>query len=110
MTETFQEFRVSNDATEAPAELQRRIGVEGYLFFRARQDPGKLRALREDILRVCRQEGWLKDGTELADGIADSSRRCTEGDLEYARVYHEIYKLESFHRAGHWPEVLAVME
>lgn len=110
MAEAFQEFRVSNDAFDDPEELRRRIDVEGYLFFRALQDPQKLRALRREILAVCRAGGWLKDGTELEEGTADVSRRCTEGDLEYAQVYHEIYKLESFHRAGHWPEVLGAME
>jgi ectoine hydroxylase-related dioxygenase (phytanoyl-CoA dioxygenase family) len=110
MAVTFQEFRVSNDALADPEELRRRVEAEGYLFFRALQDADKLRALRQEILAVCREGGWLKAGTELQDGIADPAHRCTEGDLEYAKVYHEIYKLEAFHRAGHWPEVLATMQ
>jgi Phytanoyl-CoA dioxygenase (PhyH) len=109
MTEAFQEFRVSNDAIDDPDELQRRID-EGYLFFRSLQDPDKLRELRRDILGVCREGGWLREGTDLTAGIAETSCRCTEGDLEYAQVYHEVYKLESFHRAGHWPEVLTLMQ
>lgn len=109
MTVGFQEFRVSNDAIDDPEELQRRIDAEGYLFFRSLQDPDKLWALRRDILGVCRAGGWLRDGTDLTAGIAESSRRCTEGDIDYAEVYHEVYKLESFHRAGHWPETLAMM-
>jgi hypothetical protein len=109
MSAGFQEFRVSNDAMDDPEELRRRIDAEGYLFFRSLQDADKLRALRRDILGVCREGGWLREGTELMDGIADTSNRCTEGDIEYAQVYHEMYKLESFHRAGHWPEVLAMM-
>lgn len=110
MTAEFQEFRVSNDAFQDPEELRRRMDAEGYLFFRSLQDADKLQTLRRDILAVCREGGWLKAGTDPAAGIAEPSRRCTEGDLEYARVYHEIYKLQSFHRAGHWPEVLATME
>jgi ectoine hydroxylase-related dioxygenase (phytanoyl-CoA dioxygenase family) len=110
MTAGFQEFRVSNDAFDEPAELRRRMDAEGYLFFRALQDPAKLAALRRDILRVLREGGWVKHGTDLAAGIAETAARCTEGDVEYTAVYHEMYKLESFHRAGHWPEVLAMME
>ena len=110
MTVGFQEFRVSNDAIDDPEELRRRIDAEGYLFFRALQDPDKLWALRRDILAVCREGGWLREGTDLTAGIAETAHRCTEGDLEYAKVYHEVYKLESFHRAGHWPEVLAMMQ
>lgn len=110
MTVAFQEFRVSNDAIADPEELQRRIDAEGYLFFRALQDPDQLGALRRDILAVCREGGWLREGSELTAGIAEPSHRCTEGDFEYAQVYHEVYKLESFHRAGHWPAVLAMMQ
>ena len=110
MTVGFQEFRVSNDAIDDPEELRRRIDTEGYLFFRSLQDPDKLWALRRDILGVCREGGWLREGTDLTAGIAETAHRCTEGDLEYAQVYHEVYKLESFHRAGHWPEVLAMMQ
>src|SRR5947209_12017644 len=110
MSEAFQEFRVSNNVIDDPEELRRRIDAEGYLFFRSLQNPDKLRALRQEILGVCREGGWLKDGTELQDGIADTSHRCTEGDLEYANVYHKHYKLQTFHRAGHWPEVLAAMQ
>ena len=40
-------------------------------------------------------------GTDPVDGIADVAARCTEGDVEYTEVYHEVYKLESFHRAAH---------
>ena len=87
MTEAFQEFRVSNDASDDPEELRRRIDAEGYLFFRSLQGPDKLRALRRDILGVCREGGWLREGTELTAGIAETAHRCTEGDLEYAQVY-----------------------
>ena len=110
MTVGFQEFRVSNDAMDHPEELRRRIDAEGYLFFRSLQDTDKLWALRQDILRVCRDGGWLQEGTDLTAGIAETSRRCTEGDMEYAEVYHQVYHLEAFHRAGHWPEVLAMMQ
>jgi len=110
MSGGFQEFRVSNDAIQDAEELRRRIDAEGYLFFRGLQDADKLRALRQEMLAVCREGGWLREGTDLTAGIAETSCRCTEGDLEYARVYHEVYKLESFHRAGHWPEVLTLMQ
>ena len=110
MTGAMSEFRVSNDALDDPAELRRRLDDEGYIFIRKLQDPDKLLSLRRDMLGVLRDAGWLVDGTELMDGIADTSRKCTEGDPEYTNVYHTMYKLESFHRSGHWPEVVAMME
>ena len=110
MTETLNEFRVSNDAMEDPEELRRRMDEEGYVFFRKLQDPAQLRALRLEILQVCRDGGWLENGTDVADGVVNLSSRCTEGDAAYTDVYHEVYKLQSFHRSGHWPVVLDMME
>jgi len=106
----LKEFKVSNDAIDDAKELRRRIDEDGYLFFRKLQDADKLWELRLEMLAVMREGGWIQEGGDLADGIADISKRCTEGDLGYTEVYHQVYKLESFHRAGHWPEVLGMME
>lgn len=106
----LKELRVSNDAMNNPEELRLRIAEEGYLFFKKLQDPGKLWALREEMLTTIQAGGWLVAGTEPMDGIADISTQCTEGDSAYAAVYHEVYKLEAFHRSGHWPEVIGMVE
>jgi hypothetical protein len=110
MTTQLKEFRVSNDAINNPEELRQRIDDEGYLFFRKLQDPGKLLDLRRQMLTVIQAGGWLVPGTDPMDGIADVARQCTEGDIGYTDVYHEVYKLEAFHRSGHWQEVLDMME
>lgn len=105
----FQPLHESNDALKDPEELHRRIAEEGYLFFRDLQDADHLRSLRRDILGVLMKGGWLVPGTAVEDGIADIDARCTEGDPEYTGVYHQVQRLESFHRSGHWPEVLDIM-
>ena len=109
METQLQELRVSNDAMNDSGELRRRILDEGYLFFKKLQSPDKLANLRREMLTVIQQGGWLVAGTDPMDGIADISRQCTEGDVEYTDVYHEVYKLESFHRSAHEPEVLDMM-
>ena len=106
----LQEFRISDAILGDAAEMQRRLDEEGYLFFRHLQDPDELAALRLEILEVCRREGgWILPDTNLADGIADISQRCTEGNGAYTPVYHEVYRLESFHRAGHASVVMDLM-
>ena len=110
MIEQLNEFQISNDALNDEIELRRRINEEGYLFFRKLQNPDRLLKLRQDMLNVINNGGWLDSGSNLIDGIADISQQCTEGDIEYPSVYHEVYKLESFHRAAHWQEVLNIME
>lgn len=106
MSRTTAELRPANDALADAEELRRRLNTDGYLFFRRLQDPDKLLALRRDITGVLMQGGWLQPGTDPMAGIARPGAQCTEGDLEYTEVYHQVYRLESFHRSGHWPEVL----
>ena len=110
MTSVSGEFRISNDALDDPAELRRRMADEGYLFIKGLQNRNQVMSLRRDMLGVMMRAGWLVEGTDPMDGIADISRRCAEGDAEYTPVYHEVYKLQSFHESGHWPEVVEVIE
>ena len=110
MSKPLREFRVSNDALDDAPELRRRMDEEGYLFFKKFQNPDDLAALRLEMLQVLRECGWIKEGTKLEDGIVNLGCRCTEGNTEYTDAYHEVYKLPAFHRSGHWPVVLEMME
>ena len=110
MSEELKELRVSNDAMNDPEELQRRIADEGYLFFKRLVNPDKLWELRREMMSMLQQVGWLVAGTDPMDGIADINMRYTEGDNEYSAGYAEVYKIENFHRAGHWPEYLEIIE
>jgi len=110
MTETWQEFRVSNECLTDAEELRRRLAEDGYLFFRGLQNKDKTLALRRDITRVLYEAGWLVPDADPMLGIADASRRVTEGDLPYQPVYYKIQRLESFHSIPHEPEILDVVE
>ena len=110
LTDTWTEFKVSNDCKDDAEELRRRLDVDGYLFFKKLQDPDKLLALRKEMTQIFYDSGWLADGTDPMDGIVDLASRCTEGDLPYTDVYHKIYRLESFHRLPHEPELTKIVE
>ena len=103
-------FRVSDDALNDGPELRRRLDDDGYVFIRKLVDPAPLWDLRLQMLEVLRDGGWLQPGTNLIDGIADVSKKCAEGDPEYIPVYHKVQRLEAFHRMGHAPSILALME
>lgn len=113
--DSIKPVRESNDAFDDPLELQRRLEEDGYLFFRRLHDPEKVLALRKDMTEVLMRGGpifhrnFLKQGTDPMEGIADVAQRCTEGDPEYTDTYNELYKLESFHRAGHWEETTGMV-
>lgn len=110
MSAELKELRVSNDAINDPDELQCRIDDEGYLFFKRLVNRDQVLELRREMMGVIQQIGWLIAGTDPMAGIADVNMRYTEGDNEYSAGYAEVYKNENFHRAGHWPEYLEVIE
>ena len=109
MTDDIKELRVSNDISDDSDALRRRMADEGYLFFKHLQDADALLNLRREMLTVMQAGGWLVAGTNPIDGIADVSQQCTEGDLGYTDVYHEVYKIEAFHRIAHRPEVVKMV-
>ncbi len=102
-------FRESNDLLGNGPGLRARMKEEGYLFFRGLQDPRALLDLRLVALGILRDHGWILPDALLIDGIADITKRCTEGDREYAEVYHQLYCLEAFHRIAHVSAVIDVM-
>jgi hypothetical protein len=109
-TNDLQELKESNDARDDVVELRRRMSEDGYLFFRRLLDPDQLMSLRREMLSLMQAGGWLISGTDPIDGIADPNARSTEGDPEYTDVYHEVYKLESFHRIAHGAELIRLLE
>lgn len=108
--EAWRELRVSNDARDDAEELRRRMDLDGYLFFRQLQRPDLLCELRREMLTVMQDGGWLLEGTDPMEGVANLDARCTEGDVEYTEVYHQLYKLEAFHRIAHQEEVMEMVE
>jgi len=104
------ELRVSNEAQDDVSELRRRLDEDGYLFFRRLLDPDRLMSLRREMLTVMQDGGWLIPRTDPIEGIADPDARCTEGDLGYTDVYHEVYKLQSFHEIAHCHNIVDLLE
>ena len=102
----FQELRESNDILGDPVALQQGLAEDGYLFFRRLQDPEMLRELRRQMLTTMQHGGWIKQGTDPMDGIAEPGVQCTEGDLAYTDVYHEVYRNQLFHESAHRPEMI----
>ena len=109
-SETLSELRVSNDVRDDSEELRRRLDDDGYLFFRRLLDPIRLLNLRREMLTIMQAGGWLIEDTDPVDGIANPEARSTEGDPEYTEVYHDVYRLQSFHEIAHCREVMDLLE
>lgn len=106
----LQELEISNDALHDTQELRDRLQQNGYLFFRGLLNRERLLKLRREMLTVMQAGGWLLNGTDPIDGIANPDARSTEGDPGYTDVYHQVYKLESFHRIAHCSEIIKLLE
>ena len=104
------EFLESNDIALDADALRQRLDVDGYLFFRGLLNADRIWELRREMLTVMQQGGWIRAGTDPMDGIAVIDARTTEGDASYTDVYHEVYKLRSFHEIAHSREVLDLLE
>ncbi len=102
----LQELSSSNDLLGNPPALQERLKKDGYLFFRKLQDPEMLMELRRQMLTTMQVGGWIKRGTDPVAGIAAPGVQCTEGDLGYTEVYHQVYRNQLFHESAHSKTVL----
>ena len=74
----LKELRESNDILGNREAMQQRMADDGYLFFRQLQDPEMLWELRRQMLTTMQEGGWIKQGTDPAEGIAEPGVQCTE--------------------------------
>ena len=81
-----------------PEEL-RRIGEEnGYLFFTGLLSPSKVDNVRAQILSVCDKHGWVKEGTDYKEGLANPDVLVVEGkDPRWIALYNDVLKIRDFH-------------
>lgn len=110
MSDCLRELRQSNDVQRDTAELQRRLEEDGYLFLRGLLDREQLLSLRRQMLTLMQAGGWLVQGTDPVDGIANPDARSTEGDTAYTDVYHQVYRLQAFHEIAHSRGLIGVLE
>jgi len=82
----------------------------GYLFFRGIVPSDEVLAVRQDVLTLCAEAGWLDPARELMDGImAPGMQPTMEGQPEYMAVYRRILKqTPRFHDFPLQPGLMAV--
>lgn len=106
----YAEFRNSNDVLRQPEQLRERAREDGYLFFRGLIDTGQLWNVRQEIVRLCAEAGWLAPGADPMEGIAAPGVQHIEGQPEFMKVYNEVMKSETFHRFAHQPGLIAMLD
>jgi hypothetical protein len=90
-------FTDSTDLIDDPQALRKQIRKDGYLFLRGILPTDEVLSLRKQALELCRDAGWLREGSELMDGLTDHDP-VREGDEEWVPVYAKLQALEEFHK------------
>lgn len=100
----FAESRIE-DGAEA---LRASIAARGYLFFRGLVPVDDIQAVRQDVLALCAEAGWLDPARDLMEGVVAPGREPTsEGREDYNAVYRRILKqLPRFHALPEHPALM----
>jgi ectoine hydroxylase-related dioxygenase (phytanoyl-CoA dioxygenase family) len=109
-------FTDSTPLLADPAALRARAETDGYLFFKGRLPADEVLALRAELLAVVEKYGWRQPGQDALGGLIDydAINRLTEEEMHRTDVgvtapaYHDVQKLERFHRLPHHPRLLEI--
>ena len=96
-----------------PGKLRQQAKENGYLFFLFRNliDPERVLEVRHQILDVCRNHGWLMDGSELTAGIAKPDIQVVESkDPRWQAFYDDVQKIRDFHALALEPPLIRAFE
>ena len=81
-----------------PEELRRIAAENGYLYFAGLLSPSKVNSVRSQILSVCDKHGWIKEGTDHREGMANTDIFVVEStDPKWLAFYNDLQKLRDFH-------------
>jgi len=109
-------FVDSTSLLNDPKSLRERAAEDGYLFFKNRLPANEVLALRLELLTVVRKYGWLQPGQDALGDLIDFNAINALTDEEMhrtdigvsAEAYHDVQRLESFHRLPHHPKLLEI--
>ena len=81
-----------------PEELRLRGVEDGCLFFAGLLSPSKVNGVRSKILYVCDKHGWIKEGSDHTEGMANKEVLVLEeGDPKWQAFYNDLQKVRDFH-------------
>lgn len=94
-----------------PEALRERADKEGVLFFRGLLDPEKVNGLRSQILSVCDAHGWIEEGTDPGDAIANPDATVVESrDPRWIAFYNDLQQVRDFHALALDPAIIDALE
>ena len=100
------------DGTANGGRLAEGVGRDGFALLRGLLPVHDVVAVRQQVLQLCHDHGWLLDGTALDAGMAAEHIRGVSPVLGVGisrSAYQSLQRLEAFHRLGHHPALLAAV-
>ena len=101
-------YEESTPMLEDPDELRRAAGERGYLFFRKLIPPADVLGLRREALEVTARHGFLRQGSDLMDGMVRDGANLSENDYEpeFISYYRDLLRIRALYVLSHSEHVL----
>jgi ectoine hydroxylase-related dioxygenase (phytanoyl-CoA dioxygenase family) len=103
-------FRSIDAGSQTPHSLKDLIASTGYILVRELIPKAALATTLNDVTQVLHTAGWLKDGHDPVERVANQDAACGDPDPSFKRAYQQVFNLESFHALAHNTALHAVME
>ncbi|MCD9023164.1 phytanoyl-CoA dioxygenase family protein [Cohnella silvisoli] len=102
-TQLEHELESSNAWLHDLPMLRNKLKEDGYLFFRGILDVQALEQIREDMLEIASEYGYVNRDAPLADGIYSGQSFPTSTKFETSPIYRRILELPRFNAFGSSP-------
>jgi ectoine hydroxylase-related dioxygenase (phytanoyl-CoA dioxygenase family) len=107
--QTMKKFRELQNCDLTTRVLKDEIDTWGYALIRGVLPQVDIANVLGDVTGILSLAGWLQQGTDLRECIANNGAACGDPDPTFKRVYREVFGLESFHALPHHLALKRVM-
>jgi len=86
--------------------LRKRLARDGYLFVRGLAPKQRLLSIRNDILNLCAEHGWLDPTAPVTQGIYVKRAEFPEYQDEYMPLYRKLIQQGPFNACSQDPKII----
>jgi ectoine hydroxylase-related dioxygenase (phytanoyl-CoA dioxygenase family) len=95
---------------ENGAALAERLDEDGYLYVKGLLPRAAVLEVCERFLAEAADAGWLKEGTAVADGIAEPTKACVDPEAPFVEVLRRFYRRPEGHALKLHRSILGLFE
>lgn len=95
--------------SDGPA-LAARIERDGYLFIRGLLPADAVRNVRQQLLEVAAEGGWLSKDAPMEASLADQAHACCDPEPDYLKVFRKMWVNEDLHALKHHRNLVGLFD